>query len=124
MVIVGMRVLVHASTLFAPIVALAGLASFVFESSVPGIQSAWGLFVVFPLAALVASVLGQSRPGWLVFAHFACLVTFALAVYAAAVSAAAGADPFGRLSLDLGLLASGWACAVMPAAVAERTPRD
>jgi hypothetical protein len=124
-VVVGMRVLVQASTLFAPIVALAGLSSFVFEASVAAIGDVWGLFVVFPLAALVASVLGQSRYGWLVLAHFASLATFALAVYAAAVSASSsGRAPFESLPLDLGLLASGWACVVVPIALGDRWPRE
>jgi hypothetical protein len=119
-----MRVLVQASTLFAPIVALAGLASFVFEASAPAVSRVWGLFVFVPLVGLVASVLAQGRYGWLLLAHFASLLGFALAVYAAAVTAAGGGAPFEHLSLDLALVASGWACVVLPASLADRWPRD
>jgi hypothetical protein len=119
-----MRVLVHASTLFAPIVALAGLSSFVFEASAPGIRDVWGLFVFFPLMALAAAVPGQSRYGWLVVGQFGSLASLALAVYAAAVSAAAGGSPFVEPSFALGFFASCWACVVFPIVLAERWPRD
>jgi hypothetical protein len=116
-----MRAVVHASTLFAPLVMLASLSSFAFGVSAPAIDDAKAAFVAVPLAALVAAFLGQRRPGWLVVAHAASLLALALAVFGAAtLVAAAPSFSFGeRPSLLIGLVACVWSCSSVSALVAE-----
>ncbi len=116
-----MRALVHASSLFAPLVMVTSLSSFAFGVSMQAIAEARTLFVLVPLLALVTSFLGQRRPGFLVVAHGLCLLTLALAAYGA--SAMSGAHPefslLERPSLVIALLSSAWACATVAAVSGE-----
>lgn len=118
-----MRPIIHASSLFAPLVMLTSLASFAFGASAQAIEETTALFVLVPLSALVASVLGQRRAGALVAAHALCLLSLALAVYGAAIMSAAHPELSiaERPSLVIAVLASAWGSAAVAALSAERS---
>ncbi len=118
-----MRALVHASTLFAPLVMAASFSSFAFGVSLRAITDLRAAYVALPLLVLVCSFLGQRRPGFLIAAHGLCLVTLSLAVYGMAVLGASAPEfSFAeRPSLAIALAASAWACATLAATSGEAT---